>query len=231
MKILRFYAAYTLMFALLLTGIWAVFIRSGKSAQVINNNITPLRPAVIIDAGHGGQDGGATGVNGSNEKDINLAMALCMRDIFLFGGYDVIMTRTEDTDTDGQDGFHKHDDIVARAAVGQQNPDAIFLGVHMNASGAARDQGFTAFYGRKSERSKALADSISAAVGKSGLTTRLRDVKMSPDTVYIFKTIPNTSVLVEFGFMTNPDDCALLSQPDYRTAFAATVFCGVTCAE
>ena len=193
--------------------------------------ITEIQPSprVILDPGHGGQDGGATGVGGVSEKDINLEIALCLRDIFLLGGWQVTMTRDSDDDTDGRPGFNKKDDIHARADFAAADPEALFLGVHMNASPASRDQGFTAFYGTRNPDSLGIAEKIASSVGNSGLTTRLRQTKASPDTVYIFRNVPNPSVLLEFGFVTNPDDCALLLRPEYRTGYSVTVFCGVTC--
>lgn len=178
------------------------------------------RKTVIIDPGHGGEDGGAIGIGGLSEKHLNLSLSLKMRDLFILCGYDVIMTRTTDDDTDGQEGFHKRDDIMNREAVAKENPDALFLSVHMNASPSARDKGFQVFYGTKNPESKILAEEVHSLMTASGLATRMREVKASPDTVYLMKAIENPCILLECGFMGNEEDFALLTQADYRQKLA-----------
>lgn len=226
MRTFKFIATLVIIIFFLWALIAHVFFNELESRET--DSIYISSPAIIIDPGHGGQDGGAVGMDGICEKNINLAEALILRDVFLASGRDVIMTRDTDCDTDGQDGFHKKDDIRARVNIAVEHPTAIYLGIHMNASTSSRDKGFTAFYGTKSPLSQPLAESISAAVGKSCLSTRLRDVKASPDTVYIFKNVPNNAVLLEFGFISNPDDCALLTNADYLTAYAVAILSGVT---
>lgn len=185
-----------------------------------NETISPTKPTVIIDAGHGGQDGGATGLQGVSEKHFNLSTAMKMRDIFLLAGYDVKMTRTADNDTDGHEGFNKTEDILARENLGKEYPEAVFLSVHMNASPASRDKGFQVFYGTKNETSKILAEYVHAEMTNSGLATRMREVKRSPDTVYLTKHLENPCVLLECGFIGNAEDFALLSDEKYRQKLA-----------
>ena len=92
---------------------------------------------LIIDAGHGGEDGGAVGVNGALEKDLNLKIAFALRDMALSAGYDAVMSRTEDVllydrNVDYQ-GRKKALDLLARAKIAEKYENAVFVSIHMNA--------------------------------------------------------------------------------------------------
>lgn len=189
-----------------------------------NETIDNIKPIVIIDAGHGGTDGGATGLQGVSEKHFNLSTAMKMRDIFILAGYDVKMTRTMDDDTDGHEGFSKTEDIYARENLGKEFPEAIFLSVHMNFSPASRDKGFQVFYGKKNDLSKTLAEYIHSEMTDSGLATRMREVKKNPETVYLMNHLENPCVLLECGFIGNEEDFALLSDEVYREKLALIFF-------
>lgn len=189
-----------------------------------NETFTEPKPIVIIDAGHGGTDGGATGLYNASEKHFNLSTALKLRDIFLLAGYDVKMTRTTDDDTDGHEGFSKTEDIYNREALGKEYPNAVFLSIHMNFSPASRDKGFQVFYGIKNEQSKILAEKIHEKMTESSLATRMREVKATPNTVYLMKHLENPSVLIECGFLGNKEDFELLSDEKYRQKLALIFF-------
>ena len=195
-------------------------LNSSKVNTYLPHSDSESKKTIIIDPGHGGADGGATGLKGLSEKHLNLSLSMKMRDLFILCGYDVLMTRTTDDDTDGQDGFHKRDDILNREAVANENPEAVFLSVHMNASPASRDKGFQVFYGWKNPKSKTLAEEIHSCMTECGLATRMREVKIAPDTVRLMKSIENPCILLECGFIGNEEDFALLTQPDYRQKLA-----------
>lgn len=200
------------------------FLLFSSQIFTFNETIAIPKTTIIIDAGHGGTDGGATGLQGVSEKHFNLSMAMKMRDIFILAGYDVKMTRTTDDDTDGHEGFNKTEDIHAREALGKNYPDAVFLSVHMNCSPSSQNKGFQVFYGTKNENSKILAEFIYNKMTESGLSTRMREVKKSPDTVYLMNHIENPCVLLECGFIGNNEDFALLKDPLYRQKLAFTFF-------
>ena len=147
-----------------------------------------------------------------------------MRDIFILAGYNVVMTRTTDEDTDGKDGFHKREDILAREELGKANPEAVFLSVHVNASPASADKGFQVFYGVKNEESKILAEEIHQLMTEYQLATRMREVKAAPKTVYLMQNLKNPCVLLECGFIGNQEDFALLTDENYRQKLALIFF-------
>ena len=182
---------------------------------------------IIIDPGHGGSDGGASGTDGTPEKELNLSVALKLRDLFQAAGYNTVLTRETDTDTDGIDSFDKTKDILNRISYAKKYPNSIYISVHMNSSGSTMDKGFQVFFGWKNGNSKKLAESIYNMIDKAEVVNRLREVKKSPDSVYILRNVTVPAVLVECGFIRNREDFVLLNDDEYRKTLAFILFCGI----
>lgn len=182
---------------------------------------------IIVDAGHGGEDGGAVSLSGKCEKDFNLDTALRLSEALESMGYETVLTRTEDCDTDGEEGFHKRKDILERLALTEKYPDSVFVSVHMNSSGSETDKGFQVFFGTENEESETLAQKIWSEVESKAYVSRLREVKKTPDSVYIMKNSKVPSVLVECGFISNKTDEQLLSDPEYRKDLAYVLALGI----
>ena len=114
-----------------------------SGSRVLTEATTDLitdAPLIIIDAGHGGEDGGTTGVNGVLEKDLNLDISLLLGEILEASGARVIYTRTDDRLLygDAAKGQHKMYDLKNRLEISRQYPDAVFVSIHMNAFTDAR---------------------------------------------------------------------------------------------
>ena len=96
----------------------------------------PQHPVILIDPGHGGMDGGAVGVDGLVEKDLNLQISLILRDLFLANGFEVYMTRDTDCSTDDPGlttiRAKKVSDMKNRRALMERYPDGVFLSIHQN---------------------------------------------------------------------------------------------------
>ena len=106
-------------------------------------------PTVIIDAGHGGFDGGAVASDGTAEKDINLEISLKLAEMLRLNGFKVIMTRTEDTGTDTVSGSiakRKKNDLQNRLKLMEENPDALYISVHLNKFTTSAANGTQVFY-------------------------------------------------------------------------------------
>ena len=114
--------------------LYLTFMANSSAAETSSNPF--MQKTIIVDAGHGGDDGGAIGIDGTVEKDINLDVALKLEKILKFYGFNVIMTRTEDVMTcdDGLDSLRKRkvSDIHNRFDLMRKNPDAVFISVHQN---------------------------------------------------------------------------------------------------
>ena len=103
-------------------------------------------PDFIIDPGHGGADGGAVGIDGTYEKDLNLDLSLKLAELFYLADIDFVMTRSTDDDTDGDSSsFLKREDIFARVDLAAKYPSAVFVMIHMNSSTGVNDKGFQVF--------------------------------------------------------------------------------------
>ena len=171
---------------------------------------------VILDPGHGGEDGGAVADDGTVEKDLNLLLALSLKEKLKKENVNVIMTREADDDTDGMLGFHKRQDLESRADLGNGSGASVYVSIHINASQSRTDQGFQVLYGSGNERGESFAATVTRSVRDANICTRIRTVKRVPDTLYIFRTVKIPSILVECGFISNASDLRLLKDEAFR---------------
>lgn len=185
------------------------------------------RFTVIVDAGHGGEDGGAVAKDGTVEKDLNLAVALLLKASLEEAGITVLMTRSEDDDTDGLSGFHKRKDLEARAALGNESGADLYVSIHMNASRSDKDGGFQVWYGSGNGDGQRAAERISTAVEGKRICNRIRAVKQVPETLYIFRTLHIPNVLVECGFLSNGADLQKLRDENFQKELTEALCKGI----
>ena len=185
---------------------------------------------IIIDAGHGGEDPGAIGVDGSYEKDINLALAFELGEVLESEGYAVVYTRTEDkllyTEEENIKGIRKISDLKNRCKFAAEYPEAIFLSIHMNSYGDSRYSGLQVYYSERNVESKILASSIQSSVKADLQPQNHRVIKPGKD-MYILENLDNTAVLVECGFLTNAAECEKLSEKEYQKQLSSAIVCGI----
>ncbi len=182
---------------------------------------------VIVDPGHGGTDGGAVGDDGTVEKNLNLTIALLLKEKLETEGIQVIMTRQTDEDTDGLTGFHKRQDLEERARIGNESGANLYVSIHINASTTRKDQGFQVWYGSGNPEGQQLAQVITKSVENAAICTRIRAVKQVPETLYIFRTVTIPSVLVECGFISNAADLYKLKQETFRNDLCKSLCEGI----
>ncbi len=212
----------------LLTAIGAIFALSLPNLiHTINTNSIISQSTnitVIIDAGHGGEDGGATGDDGTLEKDLNLDIAFKLKDMLQANGVHVIMTRTQDIllydRSEDYNGKKKVMDLKARLEIAKQNPDALFISIHMNAFPQKKYDGLQVYFPLGDTKSEALATVIQNNIKSTLQPQNLRRPKGAGSNIYLLNKNPNTSVLVECGFLSNDEECALLNTPSYRQQMA-----------
>lgn len=188
--------------------------------------------AVILDAGHGGFDGGAIGVNGTIEKDINLSIALKLRDMLENAGYTVIMTRDTDTalenDSDKSTRKKKISDMRNRLNLTKLYPNAILISIHQNKlEGNQKVFGGQIFYSPNNGNSKVLAQQIQNEFNTYLHPQKKREIVKTGKNLYLFYNAQNTAVLCECGFLSNPDEEALLNTEDYQKKIAYCIFSGI----
>lgn len=181
-----------------------------------------------MDAGHGGIDGGAIGVDSIVEKDINLQICLVLRDIFRANGFEVIMTRESDqsihdADVTGTRNI-KVSDLHNRLAIVKEHPNAIFLSIHQNKFGESSSKGTQVFFGPKNAQSKQLAEIIQSAFIKHLQPENHRKYKQAGKNLYLMYNAECPSVLVECGFLSNSGEAHRLTDPEYQAQIAFVTF-------
>ena len=220
-----------------------VLLTLGLTVLLSPYDITPYVPktsvssrprdtvTIIIDAGHGGEDGGAVGVGGVVEKDLNLDIALRLSDMLRASGIKVIMTRTEDILLYDRNvdymGRKKILDLRARMEVCQKTPNAIFVSIHMNSFPLEKYSGLQVWCAPDSPDSLSLASSIQSAVRKTLQPENDRRVKTAGSNIYLIHDNPGTAVLIECGFLSNTEECAKLAREEYRKELSFIIFSAI----
>ena len=185
---------------------------------------------IILDAGHGGEDPGAIGINGKYEKDLNLDIAITIGEELKSKGYTVIYTRTEDkmlySPEENIKGMRKISDLKNRCKLTAEYDDCILVSVHMNSYGASKYSGLQVYYADKNEKSRALASKIQNSVRKELQPDNRRQIKKG-SAMYLLENSSGTAVLIECGFLSNPSECEKLSQKEYQKELSFSIVCGI----
>lgn len=185
------------------------------------------RTCIVIDPGHGGEDGGAVGVSGTSEAALNLEISLRLRDALHLLGIRTRMVRQTDTAiySDGCESIaeKKVSDIKNRVKLVNDTPNALLVSVHQNFFPEGQYHGAQVFYAQ-TPGSQQLAEQLQAALCIQLDPDNRRQCKAS-QRVYLMQQLETTGVLVECGFLSNYDEEQRLTQPDYQKKLA-TVLAG-----
>ena len=191
----------------------------------------PLFPTVVIDAGHGGEDGGASTYGGAPEKELNLLIACDLRDMLEAVGIPVVMTRTDDTllyDKNADYKGHKKSmDLANRLKIARETENAILISIHMNAFPEEKYSGLQVYYSKNSPDSAKLSKIIQD-INKSVLSPdNKRKIKRAEANIYLLDRFDGTAVLIECGFLSNAEEREKLNTAEYRKELAACFFSSV----
>ena len=183
--------------------------------------ISSVRFTVVIDAGHGGFDGGAVGrLTDVKEDGLNLIVANKLKSLFEKNGVAVVMTRPDENAL----GRTKDEDMAKRRSI-IENADAdIVISVHMNKFSDTACSGPATFYHKDSEEGKVLAELIQTEMNTRLAPPRPREQK--PETYYILRSSDSPCVLVECGFLSNEREEKLLQTDDYQSECAKAIYTG-----
>ena len=188
------------------------------------------KPVIVLDAGHGGLDSGAVGKSGLLEKDVNLSIVLGLRDMLEMSGFEVVLTRDEDISIydAGTEGIRnqKLSDMDNRLEIVQSHPDSIFLCIHQNNYTDPQYFGGQMFYNNNNPNNRTLAQIMQNrfAILQEGND---REIKLSGDELFLLKSNPNPSLMIECGFLSNPEEEAKLSTWEYQQKVAFTIYGGL----
>lgn len=188
------------------------------------------KPVIVLDAGHGGMDSGAVGKSGVLEKDVNLAIVKSLRDMFEVSGFEVVLTRDEDISIydAGVEGVRnqKLSDMDNRLKIIQSYPDSIFLCIHQNNFTDPKYFGGQMFYNNNHPDNRTLAQIMQnrfAALQEGND----REIKLSGEELFLLKSNKNPSLMIECGFLSNPEEEQRLSNWEYQQQVAFTIYSGV----
>lgn len=213
----------TLIIVVLLT---LVFCLGLSGYSTLKTGTSPhAEHTIVIDAGHGARDGGSVGVNGTIEKEINLKYALALQKKLENAGFKVIMTRKDDTPLYDENAPNKKlSDMNARQKIIKNANPALVISIHMNSFSLPSAKGANTYYREGDEASKTCADLIQRSLNSySGATNKLG----KPGDYYMVKCSYYTSVLVECGFLSNPEEEANLNSTEFMEKIIYSIYCGV----
>lgn len=182
---------------------------------------------IVIDPGHGGPDGGASSGD-VLEKDLNLAVSLKLRDIINSNGNTAVMTReTDDIELDPNGKYSKKTDLQHRLDVLNSAHGDIFVSIHMNKFTDSKYSGAQVFSSDNGDKSKQLGETIQASLKNNLDNSNTRAAKGNERNVYILKNANVPAVLVECGFLSNPDELKRLTEEDYQKRLAEAIYTGI----
>ena len=224
-KILALAGGGLAVFALLLC------LRPEATAPASSSQLLPAARAVlIIDPGHGGEDGGAVAEDGTAEAGINLSIALRLRDLMDLLGWDTAMTREEDISvyTEGASTLRekKVSDLQNRVAMINGYEDAVLLSIHQNSLPQAKSvRGAQAFY-NTAEGAEQMAAAIQETLNLAANGETPKAHKAIDSSVYLMKHIDCAGVLIECGLLSNGEDLARLQEDAYQKALVTAIAAG-----
>ena len=186
-------------------------------------------PVILLDPGHGGADGGAVAADGTQEKDINLAIALSLRDMLTVCGYRVDMTRTEDISIHSPDCTTLREQKVGdmKNRLKLYETAALVVGIHQNKFEIPKYHGTQIFYSANNAMSKVLADSIRESVLTRLQPENTRELKKADKNIFLLDKTQVPAALVECGFLSNPEELAKLKSENYQQQMAFAIACGI----
>lgn len=207
--------------------ICACILAKTSAVYVTGRQVKEQRDCIVIDVGHGGFDSGKVGVNGELEKDINLQIALKLKETLEKQGISIIMTREDDKGLYDEDASNKKaQDLQRRCDLINEKKPLITISIHQNSYTSPEIKGAQVFYYTNSTESQKLAEIIQETLIKQADPENHREAKPN-DSYYLLKRTSSVIVIVECGFLSNPDEAAKLSDENYQQKIVDAICQGV----
>lgn len=219
-----------LLLSVFISGINAVTTNTSDVSLVNGTSVSTNDIHIIIDCGHGGEDGGAVATDGTVEKDINLAIGLILEKFFIQGGFDVSVTRKEDISLYNESAQSlrekKVSDIHNRTEMVNSDVSNILISIHQNKFEDEQYSGTQVFYSPNNPESSVLAESIRLSVTGLLQNDNTRQCKESTSSIYLLHNAKIPAVIVECGFLSNINERELLKTEKYQCEMAYAIYCG-----
>ncbi len=211
---------------LIITALTFILCFGALSAKSIGN-YDKRTVKVVLDAGHGGIDGGVTGINtGVKESVLNLKVVNKLENYLVNAGIKVVLTRSTDAGLYGVATSNlKKKDMQKRKEIIEAADPNLVISIHMNKYSVSTRRGAQVFYKPNDEQGKILADSIQNSFNR--MESSKREYSALSGDYFILNCSDYPSVICECGFLSNPDDEALLITDEYQDEVAYTIFKGI----
>ena len=205
------------------------FYNSGESSENTSVMSEQCEYTVVIDAGHGGEDGGAVGRSGIPEKDINLSVSYKLYDMLTLFGVNAVMTREDDRLLygEGQENRKKFYDVRNRVNIVNNSTNPILISVHQNKFPLEKYFGLQVYYSQNNDGSRALANILQNKAKEHLIKGNNRNIKGAGRNIYLLHNLECPAILVECGFLSNREEEALLISSEYQRKISFTVFSSV----
>ncbi len=198
--------------------------------MAITSFLTGGKKVIGIDPGHGGVDPGAIGVSGTREAEINLSIALKLKELIEKDGEIVIITR------EGEEGLYtnksktlkekKTEDLKNRKKIVEKGHCDLLLTIHLNSFSDSRYHGAQTFYKKDCEESKKIAYIVQKEL-KNLLNEDNNRVPQEREEVFLINEIEMPAILIECGFLSNPEEEKLLNSEEYQQKVAKAIYLGI----
>lgn len=184
--------------------------------------------AVLIDPGHGGFDGGAVASDGTTEKHLNLAVSLCLHDLMRVCGVDVGMTRRTDVglNDDTASSIREKKSSDMRRRLRMYDAASLVISIHQNHFSQPQYSGVQVFYSPNHPDSGVLAETIRRSIVARVQPQNTRECKKATDGIYLLYHTATPAVLVECGFLSNPEERHQLKNAAYQQQLAFALMAG-----
>ena len=203
-----------------------IFISSVYFSSIIGikaskkNGIT-----IVLDAGHGARDGGSLGVNGTREKDINLEYVLCLKEVLQNAGYSVVLTRENDNPLYGEFAKNKKiSDMNKRMEIIKRANPSLVVSLHMNSFKDSSVKGASCYYKVDDDASYKCANLIQKSLNKY-CYAKVKEAKGGD--FFMLNCSYYTSVLVECGYLSNPEEERMLNTQAYKEKIVNSIYAGI----
>lgn len=225
---MQFFKRYSYVYVMVFLAVCALTLFTAERVAYIREVSAPKPvplPVIVLDPGHGGEDGGAVSCSGKNESEFNLEIALRTYDLCSLLGMNVKMIRTQDEAVYSGNvqtlSEKKVSDLHNRVRIVNETPGALLVSIHQNSFPEERYAGAQVFYA-DTDGSRELAELMQEKLCLALDPENHRQCKKS-SSVYLMEHIRCTGILVECGFLTNRAEEARLKTPEYQKQLACTI--------
>ena len=233
----RYLIKFVLILAFIIVFILALGKLSRKALDLVKTDTSlptfdsSNKITYVIDAGHGGEDAGASSESGIFEKTLNLEIASILNALYILNGNEVKMTRNSDTllydyykDLDDYTGKKKVYDLKNRVKITSECENPIYIGIHMNKFSQPQYSGTQVYYSKNDTSSAVLAEEIQKTVKKYLQPSNKRAIKRADSSIYVLDNLECPAVLIECGFLSNDAETSLLCNDEYQAKLALSIF-------